>query len=87
MPKDDSCEVSGLKNPAPSPRIRSTVRPDSSTTVAVITVPSCFAWAKAAYTARSKMSSVSSIIIGPTLYLKARSCSMARRVFEDKMRV
>src|SRR5688572_22612475 len=57
-------EVSGLKNPAPSPRMMSTVRPDSSTIEAVITVPSCLALARAAFAARSAMSSVSSIIAG-----------------------
>ena len=57
-------EVSGLKNPAPSPRMMSTVRPPSSTIEAVITVPSCLALAKAAFAARSAMSSVSSIISG-----------------------
>ena len=56
-------EVSGLKNPAPSPRMMSTVRPASSTIEAVITVPSCLALAKAAFATRSAMSSVSSIII------------------------
>src|SRR2546426_5702334 len=58
-----ACEVCGLKNPAPSPRITSTVRPASSTTEAVITVPSAFAFASAALAARSAISRVSSIMI------------------------
>src|SRR6266700_4211477 len=53
-------EVSGVKNPAPSPRADKTKRPASSTTVAVIGVPSSRAFACAALTAFSAISSVSS---------------------------
>jgi len=56
----------------------STVRPDSSTTETVITVPSCLALAKAAFAAHSAISSVSSIIIGSPFYLQTRPYSMAR---------
>jgi hypothetical protein len=55
-------EVSGVRNPVPSPRAHSTSRPASSTTVTVIGVPSSFALACAALTAFSAISSVISII-------------------------
>ena len=57
-----ACEVSGLKKPAPSPRITSTVRPASSTTDAVITVPRALAFARAAFAARSAISRVRSMM-------------------------
>src|SRR5262245_46657476 len=53
-------EVSGVKNPVPSPREDKTKRPASSTTVAVIGVPSSLAFSVAALTALSAISSVSS---------------------------
>src|SRR5215475_14395858 len=55
-------EVSGVKNPVPSPRADKTKRPASSTTVAVIGVPSSLAFACAALTAFSAISSVSPAI-------------------------
>src|ERR1700682_6514176 len=55
-------DVSGVKNPVPSPRALSTSRPASSTTVTVIGDPSAFAFSCAARTAVSASWSVNWII-------------------------
>src|SRR5688572_11460676 len=55
-------EVSGVKNPAPSPRADKTRRPASSTTVTVIGVPCSRAFACAAFSAFSAISSVNAAI-------------------------
>ncbi len=58
-------EVSGVKNPVPSPRAESTSRPASSTTVIVIGEPMALALACAARSTFSASSSVMSIIGSP----------------------
>src|SRR6185295_19141658 len=55
-------DVSGVKNPVPSPRAHTTSRPPSSTTLTVIGEPSSLAFACAARTACSASSSVISTI-------------------------
>ena len=73
-------EVSGVKKPVPSPREHSTRRPASSTTVTVIGVPRARAFSCAARTARSAITSVSSII-SPTFLVTSGSlpCSGPHR--------
>jgi hypothetical protein len=72
-------EVSGVKNPVPSPRADKTKRPASSTTVAVIGVPSSRAFACAALTAFSAISSVSEAMLISTPFQVRDRASTSRR--------
>src|SRR5262245_39537424 len=77
-------DVSGVKNPVPSPRAESTRRPASSTTVIVIGDPSCLALSWAAFTARSAMASVMSTMSSflPDLAPSA-SLELGRALFHE----